>query len=103
MTGLHLVVYFGVDKVVQFLISSDSSDLEDSYGRTPLSYTTRNRYKAVVKLLVDEGTELETKSYNYRMPLSYAARSRHEAVVKLLVDKGTELETKAQSSQTPLL
>jgi hypothetical protein len=39
MTGVHLAAYFGVDKAVrlQFLIDSDSPDLEDSYRRTPLS------------------------------------------------------------------
>ncbi|CZR65340.1 related to nucleoside phosphorylase [Phialocephala subalpina] len=105
MTGLHLVAYFGVDKAVQFLISSDSPDPEDSYGRTPLSWAAENGHEAVVKLLLDKGAEPETKDTEYgQTPLSWAAENGHEAVVKLLLDKGAEPETKdTWYGQTPLL
>jgi ankyrin repeat protein len=57
----------------------------------------------VVKLLLEKGAELETKSKrDGRTPLSYAAGSGHEAVVKLLLGKGVELETKSNYGQTPL-
>ena len=103
MTGLHLAAYFGVDEAVQFLISSDSPDPEDSYGRTPLSWAAGNGHTAVVKQLLDKGAELETKDTEYgQTPLSWAAESGQEAVVKQLLDKGAELETKSNSGWTPL-
>ncbi len=56
-----------------------------------------------MKLLLEKGAELETKSNYGQMPLSYAAVNRHEAVVKLLLEKGAELETKDNFyGQTPL-
>jgi ankyrin repeat protein len=55
-----------------------------------------------VKLLLEKGTELETKSNNSQTPLSWAAKNGHEVVVKLLLEKGTKLETKSNNSQTPL-
>ena len=71
MTSLHLAVYFGVNEAVQFLISSDSPDPEDSYGQTPLSWAAESRHEAVVKLLLDKGAELETKDTEYsQTPLS---------------------------------
>jgi hypothetical protein len=103
MTSLHLAAYFGVDEAVQFLISSDSPDPEDSYGRTPLSWAAESGHEAVVKLLLDKGAELETKDTEYgRTPLSWAAETGREAVVKLLLDKGAELETKPNNGRTPL-
>jgi ankyrin repeat protein len=49
-----------------------------------------NGHEAVVKLLVEKGAELESKSSSGRTPLSWASEKGHEAVVKLLVEKGAE-------------
>lgn len=103
MTSFHLAAYFGVDEAVQFLTGSDSPDPEDSYGRTPLSWAAESGREAVVKLLLDKGAELETKSNTGWTPLSWAAWSGHEAVVKLLLDTGmVDVNAKDEDSSTPL-
>jgi ankyrin repeat protein len=57
-----------------------------------------------VKLLLEKGTELETKDKDYGWtPLSWAASNGREAVVKLLLEKGVVLETKDKDGRTPLL
>ncbi len=57
----------------------------------------------MVKLLLEKGTELETKDERYsQIPLSWAVEKGHKVVVKLLLEKGAELETKSNYSQTPL-
>jgi Ankyrin repeats (3 copies)/Ankyrin repeat len=106
MTGLHLAAFFGVYGAANTLIiRGQSPDLEDSYGRTPLSYAAEKGHEAVVELLVEKGAELEAKDKDYgRTPLSWAAEKGHEAVVKLLLDKGAELEAKDYNyGQTPLI
>jgi len=60
-------------------------------------------HEAVVKLLLEKGAKIETKSKYGLTPLSWAAESGHELVVKLLLDKGAELETKDKYGLTPLL
>jgi ankyrin repeat protein len=48
-------------------------------------------HKAVVKLLLEKGADLESKDTEYnQMPLSWAAGREHKAVVKLLLEKGVE-------------
>jgi len=48
-----------------------------------------------VKLLLEEGAELESKDKKYsRTSPLWAASNGHEAVVKLLLEKGAELESK---------
>ncbi len=60
----------------------------------PLSWAAKKGHKAVVKLLLEKGAELESKDKRGWTPLSWAAKKGHEAVVKLLLEKGTELESK---------
>ena len=102
MTWVHLVAYFGLNEVMTALLNGHDLDSKNNYGRTPLSYAAENGHEAVVKLLLEKGAEVETKS-DGQTPLSYAAKNGHEAVVKLLMEKGTELETKSiYDDQAPL-
>jgi ankyrin repeat protein len=55
MTGLHLAAYFGVEKAERLLLGSNSPDLKDSYGRTPLLWAAGNGHEAIAKLLVEKG------------------------------------------------
>ncbi|KAH7111571.1 ankyrin repeat-containing domain protein [Dactylonectria macrodidyma] len=59
---------------------------------------------AVVKLLLQQGAEVDSKDRYYGgTPLWWAARNGHEVVVKLLLDKGADVEAKGrESGQTPL-
>jgi ankyrin repeat domain-containing protein 50 len=51
--------------------------------------------KAVVKLLLENGADVERNDAGYgRTPLSWAAENGHEAVVKLLLEKGADVECK---------
>ena len=65
-----------------------------TYGQTPLSWAAQNGHEAVVKLLLEKGADVESKSSNGRTPLSWAAENGHEAVVKLLLEKGADVESK---------
>ena len=96
MTGPHLAAYFGLkEAMVTLLENGHDLNSKDSNGRTPLSWAAGNGREAVVKLLLEKGTELENKNKEYgQTPLSWAAENGHEAVVKLLLEKGAELETK---------
>lgn len=49
-------------------------------------------HEVVVKLLLEKGTELESKNGSSQTPLSGAAWGGHKAVVKLLLEKGAKLE-----------
>ncbi|UKZ51788.1 hypothetical protein TrVGV298_005552 [Trichoderma virens] len=120
MTGLHLAAYFGIEKVVAYLLQKgddhpDSTDLlldkgadleskDNESGRTPLSWAVAGGHTATVQLLLDKGADLESKDNEPgRTPLSWAAAGGHTATVQLLLDKGANSETKDnESGRTPL-
>ncbi|KAF3056049.1 putative ankyrin repeat protein [Trichoderma lentiforme] len=62
-------------------------------------------HRAVVKLLVEKGADIEAKDNKYdQTPLLWAAEGGYEAIVKLLVEKGADIEAKdKEHGRTPLL
>ncbi|KAH6960053.1 hypothetical protein BKA56DRAFT_647910 [Ilyonectria sp. MPI-CAGE-AT-0026] len=70
---------------------------------TDLMVASYYGHRAVVKLLLEKGAEIEAKDSEHgRTPLWWAAESGHEATVKLLLEKGADVEAKDADSQTPL-
>ena len=61
-----------------------------------------NGHKAVVKLLLERGADVESKDDAGQTSLSRAAWNGHEAVVKLLLERGADVESKDDAGETPL-
>ena len=53
-----------------------------------------NGHEAIIKLLVEKGANLESKSNISYTSLSLAAHNGHKAIVELLVEKKANLESK---------
>ncbi|KFZ07221.1 hypothetical protein V501_06676 [Pseudogymnoascus sp. VKM F-4519 (FW-2642)] len=59
-------------------------NMEDTVGRTALSYAAENGYESSVELLIENGADFKFKDAAGLTPLSYAAANGHIAVVRLL-------------------
>ena len=104
MTGVHLAAYFGLEEVVNAVLSSRRDpDPTDSHGRTPLSYAAANGHEAVVRLLLEKGTDVDAKEQAGRTGLMWAAESGHEAVVRLLLEKGADVDAREPDGRTALI
>ena len=73
-------------------------------GRTPLSWTARGGYEAVVKLLLETGkVSVDGRDDHGRTPLSWAVTGWHEAMVKLLLETGkVDIDGRDKHRRTPL-
>ncbi|KAI9740913.1 MAG: hypothetical protein M1818_004519 [Claussenomyces sp. TS43310] len=104
MTSVHLAGYLGVNDMIRDLSSSSSLDLEDSYGRTPLSWAAGRGNVASFQLLLDLGkVEIDSKDRDGRTPLMCAVIRGHMAVVQLLLDLSeVKVNSKDKIGRTPL-
>ena len=106
ITGVHVAAYFGLGGTITGLLKNRyNPDLQDSYGRTPLSWAAEGGHEAVVKLLLEAGgVDVDSKDKYGQTPLSWAAERGHKAVVKLLLETGkVDVDSKDKPfGQTPL-
>ncbi|KAL7935686.1 ankyrin repeat-containing domain protein [Trichoderma chlorosporum] len=103
-TGLHLAVYFGANKIASRLLKTIAIDATDGDNRTSLSWAAEIGHGDIVKLLLEEGADIEWKDHSDgQTPLGWAAQNGHENIIKLLIEKGANLESRNKASgQTPL-
>lgn len=90
---------------------SSQIDLADADGRTPLCRAAEKKYTAIVRLLVENGADVNHSDKNGRVPLWWACQSGFffggdacvadppgtEAVVRILLDSGAEVRSADRS------
>ena len=105
MIGVHVAAYFGLEKTLTSLLENGYDiDIPDTHNWTPLSWAVEQGHKAVVRLLLEHGPELELKDNRRgRTALSLAAQHGHEAVVHQLLEQGAEVESNDTICKTPLI
>ncbi|KAI1758603.1 hypothetical protein GGR53DRAFT_235544 [Hypoxylon sp. FL1150] len=115
-TGLHLAAYFGLYEATKFLLECHNSmGVDDDgtmpgykykHGKTPLIYACENGHEAVVRLLLENGAELDFEDASGTL-LAHAALGGHEAVVEVLIQKGADIDSIATRpydiGMTPLM
>ncbi|KAH7173109.1 hypothetical protein DER46DRAFT_596919 [Fusarium sp. MPI-SDFR-AT-0072] len=70
---------------------------------TDLMLTSYYGHRVIVKLLLEEGADIEAKDSQFgRTPLSWATGNGHEAIVKLLLEKDANVESKDKYGWAPL-
>jgi len=67
-----------------------------------LSLSAEYGQELCVKMLLEQGAEVDSKYSHGWTPLSRAASNGHAAVVKMLLEKGAEVNLKDSSGSTPL-
>ncbi|OWT43043.1 ankyrin repeats (3 copies) domain-containing protein [Pochonia chlamydosporia 170] len=103
--ALHAAVRNRFSIAVEVLLAA-SADIEsaDKYGRTPLLLAAENGYGDIVKVLTDNGANVNSQDHEYgRTPLSWAAANGYEAIVKVLVENGANINSQDRDfGRTPL-
>ena len=105
-SGIHATAYFGLSETMAYFCKVDRYiELNDGFGRTPLSWAAKKGHEAVVQLLIEYGVDINVKDNEYeRTPLIWAAQGGHEAIVRLLIEgDGVDINAKDSDGKTPLI
>lgn len=118
--SLMIASYFGLEKIVQFLLRTDDVEVnavDRFHRRSALSYASENGFDGVVKLLIEGptiplkntsalsipiGAEVNTVDKYGRTPLSYAAWNGHMAVAERLIKAGARADLEDEIGATPI-
>ncbi|CUS09866.1 unnamed protein product, partial [Tuber aestivum] len=88
-SGLHYVSYWGIDELVEKMVSTDQANLNkgDSWGRTPLILAAARGNEGVVRSLINcAGLDPNCADEDGRTPLNQASANGHEGVVTMLLN-----------------
>ena len=82
---------------------SDTADVLDAGGWTPLHFAARNNEVSVVLALVKVGADPNARDERGRTPLHFAAFKSNDAVVSALVEAGADPNARDEEGQTPTM
>jgi ankyrin repeat protein len=94
-TALSTAAYHGNVKSVQILASRSKTDLSRS-----LLFAALSDHKDVVKLLLDDGAEVDTRAPDGRTPLILAASKGNKEIVTMLLQAGADPSLTDQTGAT---
>ena len=107
---LHLASFFGIFSLVEKLILGEGLmrrpylERVDSQGMTALMWATWCGHEAVVRLLLENGADIElNKTMSGETALAIAASSGHEAVMQLLLELGANPNAENKLGETTLM
>jgi ankyrin repeat protein len=88
---------YGNLDILKFIIGTkaDINIRDDSEGNTPLIYAVAQDYDiSYIKLLIENGADVNMTSYDGRSAIWYAIRDDITAVIKLLLENGLDVYSK---------
>jgi ankyrin repeat protein len=81
---LFRAVCDGYEMFVEMLLERGANTEVIAYGRTPLSWASMIGNGAIVKMLVENGANIEARDSQGRTSVWWAANGRHRAIVEML-------------------
>jgi ankyrin repeat protein len=103
-TPLSIAVKTNREDVVYSLVAAQASpDIPDEdTGRTPLFYGVANRYRKIVKMMIDAGADVNIADRNDVTPLMMACINKEVKIVKHLIREGARLDVRDQNGWSSL-
>lgn len=107
LTLLHHAAFAGNESFVKLLLAAPSTqqvsiDALDAEGWTPLHYAADRGHAGVVRLLLEEGANVNARDTSKRTPLHLAALSGRTDAVAALLREGASKTAKNAVGMTPL-
>jgi len=89
------------DNVEEMLAQGARIDMRDAAGKTALHFAAAYGHLAVMRVLLDNGADIDDQTYDAKLtPLHMAAHHRKAAAAKLLVEKGADVSLRDNEKRT---
>ena len=73
-----------------------------NYRKTPLHFASRLGHYGIIRLLLDQGVEVDVQDKYHFTPLHEAARCWNPEATQLLLERGTNVRARSVFGTTPL-
>lgn len=100
LLGLSSIIYNGVD-IMEGL--KRGLGFKGHKGRTPLSWTAQEGRQSIMKILVQEGADIDERDRDGHTPLLRASQRGQEVTAQLLIDMGADIYIQDNNGSTALL
>ena len=100
LSTISVAAQHGHHEVVQLLLKNDAA--ENKYDGTPLFIASFKGHLDVVRLFLEKGGLVESKTKDDWTPLHIASQNGHLKVVRLLLQKGALVEAKTKYVMTQI-
>ena len=102
--AIHMASANGNNDVVMILLDKDPTTINDvdNRGNTPLHWAAMKDKPETVKLLMENGADIESKDADGWTPLHYAAAFSSLQTVQTLVDLGADKMSKTKDGNEPI-
>lgn len=104
---LGLAIEHGWDTIARILIEKANLDVLDSCCcyqlRTPLMLAAERENEDIVRLLLDNGANVNMANFCGYTPLIFATEQGNEHIIRLLLERGADASQMDQSGNTQLL
>lgn len=104
-TPLALAAFFGNTEIAQLLIDQGANvslAANNPMKVAPLHASTSGRHLEIVRMLVENGGDVNARQQQGWTPLHGAAQNGDTEIVKLLLAHGADREARSDTGQTPL-
>jgi serine/threonine-protein phosphatase 6 regulatory ankyrin repeat subunit B len=92
-----------VEKVLKFINNGiDVNVTDDKNGWSALHYASAEGHDKVVKILLENGADVDIKNFKGQTPLHIAAQRGNVNIVKILLSYGADPEAKDNYSKRPI-
>ena len=89
-------------KGLQLLLARGATYSSHNHGWTPLHLAAKHGYFQIIALFLDQGRDVNAKTYDGHSPLHIAVESGKLGIVKLLLSRGADVNSCNDGNITPL-